>query len=178
MLSAQPAVPRSIRASAECLGPGPTRSTPRGPEPPGWHCAIRLSHAGTALAPGRIGRHRGPAAAPRCRRGGNGFRPTCARTRSRACWSESISAAPAPRGCSRAAMSPDTSWSKRRSCMTEADCAMPPRGLRPPGCGTRRSGPQAFCRSSNGPRNGRLRGKHRAASGPTPTVCEADLPVG
>src|SRR5258706_3804418 len=50
-----------------------------------------------------------------------------ARTRSRACWSESIAAAPAPWGCSRVAMSPDTSWRKRRYCMTEADCARPPR---------------------------------------------------
>src|SRR5258707_15147389 len=41
-----------------------------------------------------------------------------ARTRSPACWSESISAAPAPWGCSRVAMSPDTFWRKRRSCMT------------------------------------------------------------
>ena len=31
-------------------------------------------------------------------------------------------------------MSPDTSWRKRRSCMTEADCARPPRGgSSPPG---------------------------------------------
>jgi len=30
-------------------------------------------------------------------------------------------------------MSPDTSWSTRRSCMTEADCAGPPRwGSSPP----------------------------------------------
>src|ERR1700722_14609722 len=47
--------------------------------PPGWPRAIRLSHAGTALAPGRIGRHRDPSVGPRCRHGGNGFRPTCAR---------------------------------------------------------------------------------------------------
>src|ERR1700747_1467404 len=53
------------------------------------------------------------------------------RTRSRACWSEFISAAPAPWGCSKVAMSPDTSWSERRSWKTEADCAMPLRGLRP-----------------------------------------------
>jgi hypothetical protein len=34
-------------------------------------------------------------------------------------------------------MSPDTSWSKRRSCMTEADCARPPRwGSSPPGSET------------------------------------------
>ena len=34
-------------------------------------------------------------------------------------------------------MSPDTSWSTRRSCMTEADCARPPRGgSSPPGSET------------------------------------------
>lgn len=49
------------------------------------------------------------------------------RTRSRACWSESISAVPAPWAYRWVTMSPDTSWSKRRSCMTEADCARPPR---------------------------------------------------
>src|SRR5260370_440056 len=49
-----------------------------------------------------------------------------------------ISDAPAPWGCSRVAMSPDTSWRKRRSCMTtEADCARPPRwGSSPPGSET------------------------------------------
>jgi hypothetical protein len=34
-------------------------------------------------------------------------------------------------------MSPDTFWRKRRSCMTEADCARPPRwGSSPPGSET------------------------------------------
>jgi hypothetical protein len=54
-------------------------------------------------------------------------------------------------------MSPDTSWSKRRSCMTtESDCARPPRGLEPPlglrleFCNDHHSGIGRSCSGSRG----------------------------
>jgi len=40
-------------------------------------------------------------------------------------------------------MSPDTYWSKRRSCMTEADCAMPLRWAPDPGAERIGPGPWA-----------------------------------